>query len=313
MNVNHDTGSAKEVTGEPVRAIKSTKRGPVEYATLGDGPAVLALHGAMGGYDQSALLARTIGEAGYRFVCVSRPGYLGTPLSSGRTSDDQADLCAALLDELGVCEAAVMAVSGGGPCAIQFALRHPSRCWGLVLVSTCSGTIADRVPFAFQIMKVLARVPGFPAFMRRKAQRDPEASSRRSIADPAVRARTCRDPVAGPLLAALTQSTMDRMVLRLPGTENDIAITRRTDYPLERIAVPVMVVHGTADRIVPFKPHAEGFRQRVPGVEMVIVEGGEHVAIFTHRAQVRERVTGFLRQHAPRMGAKDEEASMIVE
>jgi hypothetical protein len=36
---------------EPV--IVNTRRGPVEYAAHGEGPAaVLALHGAMGGYDQ---------------------------------------------------------------------------------------------------------------------------------------------------------------------------------------------------------------------------------------------------------------------
>ncbi len=293
----------EEVTGEPVRAIINTKRGPVEYAALGDGPAVLALHGAMGGYDQSAILARTIGEAGYRFVCVSRPGYLGTPLSSGRTSEEQADLCAALLDELGIREAAVMAVSGGGPCAIQFALRHRSRCWAGVLVSTCSGKIAGGVPLAFHIMKLLARLPGFGAAMLKRAERDPERAARRSILDPAVRSRTLQDTVAGPLFFALTRSTLDRMALRLPGTENDIAVTRTTDYPLEQIAVSVLVIHGTADRIVPFAPHAESFQKRVPGAQLLAIEGGEHVTIFTHRAEVRERVTQFLRAHAPRMTA----------
>jgi pimeloyl-ACP methyl ester carboxylesterase len=275
----------------------------VEYATLGAGPAVLALHGAMGGYDQSAILARTIGEAGYQFLCVSRPGYLGTPLASGRTSEEQADLCAALLDHLGIKAAAVMAVSGGGPCAIQFGLRHPDRCWALVLVSTCSGKILGGVPVAFHIMKVLARIPGFQGFMARRAQRDPEAAARRSILDPAVRARTVQDPSAGPLLAALTRSTLDRMAARLRGTENDIAVTRATEYPLERLAVPLLVVHGTADRIVPFSPHAESFERRVPGAQLLAIPGGEHVSIFTHRAEVRERVTGFLRKHVPAGGS----------
>jgi hypothetical protein len=45
------------------------------------------------------------------------------------------------------------------------------------------------------------------------------------------------------------------MALRLPGTENDIAVTRSTKYRLERISVPVLVVHGTADRMVPLAEH----------------------------------------------------------
>jgi pimeloyl-ACP methyl ester carboxylesterase len=70
--------------------------------SFGEGPAVLALHGAMGGYDQGLILARTIGPPGYRFVSVSRPGYLGTPLCAGRTPEEQADLLAHLLDALGI-------------------------------------------------------------------------------------------------------------------------------------------------------------------------------------------------------------------
>lgn len=296
--------AVEEVTGTPVPGAIETKQGPVECATLGEGPAVLALHGAMGGYDQSFILARTIAEAGHRFICVSRPGYLGTPLSSGRTAEGQADLCAALLDELGLPEAGVMAVSGGGPCAIEFALRHRARCWGLVLVSTCSGKIAGGVPLAFHIMKLLGRWPAFERAMQKRMRRDPERAARRSILDPGVRARTLQDPIAGPLLAELTSSTLDRMSLRLAGTENDIAVTRTTDYPLEQIDVPVLVVHGTADRVVPFKPHAEAFRDRVPGARLLAIPGGEHVSIFTHRLEVRKEVTGFLRQQTPREGLR---------
>jgi pimeloyl-ACP methyl ester carboxylesterase len=260
---------------------------------------VLALHGAMGGYDQGLVLGRTIGEPGYRHVAVSRPGYLGTPLSAGRTSDEQADLCVDLLDALGIGRTAVLAVSGGGPCALQFALRHPNRCWGLVLISTCSGRIESRVPLAFHLIKLLARWPWFAAAMHRRAVRNPEAAARRSIPDPVVRARTLQDPDAGPLFTALLRSTSERMALRLPGTENDIRVTRTTTYPLEQIAVPVLVVHGTADPLVPFPRHGRALATRIPGAELLAIEGGEHVAIFTHRAVVRARVTQFLRQHAP--------------
>jgi pimeloyl-ACP methyl ester carboxylesterase len=48
-----------------------------------------------------------------------------------RPAHVQADAVAALLDVLGIRTAAVMAVSGGGPCALQFALRHPQRCCAL--------------------------------------------------------------------------------------------------------------------------------------------------------------------------------------
>jgi len=40
-----------------------TALGVVEYVEIGDGPVVVALHGAMGGCDQSLILAQTIGNA----------------------------------------------------------------------------------------------------------------------------------------------------------------------------------------------------------------------------------------------------------
>src|SRR5512133_1902046 len=81
-------------------ALSTTARGRVEWAEYGAGPAVLALHGAMGGWDQSLLLARTIAAGGHRFIGLSRPGYLGTPLAAGRSPEEQADLYAAALDVL---------------------------------------------------------------------------------------------------------------------------------------------------------------------------------------------------------------------
>jgi len=84
---------------------------------------------------------------------------------------------------------------------------------------------------------------------------------------------------------------------RLAGTKNDIEITRTTTYPLENLNVPVLVVHGTEDQLVQFDVHAKMFEARLPNAELLAVEGGEHVAIFTHRNIVRARVIGFMQSH----------------
>lgn len=121
-----------------------------------------------------------------------------------------------------------------------------------------------------------------------------EQTASRSFADAEVCARTLRDPEAGPLFVALLSSTCDRMNQRLAGTENDINITRMTSYPLERISVPTLVIHGTADCMVPYQLHAQALATRIPDVELLTIEGGEHVAIFTHRKEVKSRVSRFL-------------------
>lgn len=258
---------------------------------------MLALHGAMGGYDQSLLLARTIGSAGYRYIGISRPGFLGTPLASGKTPEQQADLCAALLDILGISTAAVMAVSGGGPCALHFALRHRQRCRGLVLVSTCGEKVETPIPFAFKLTMQLARLPAFARAIEKRARENCEAAASRSIPDPTLRARTLQDPEVGPLFTELLRSTCDRMAQRMPGTGNDIAVSRSTTAPLQDIAVPALIIHGTADRMVPFEIHAQALA-RIPDSEFLAIEGGEHVSIFTHRREIQACVAGFLREHS---------------
>jgi pimeloyl-ACP methyl ester carboxylesterase len=282
----------------PRPVVVATARGAVEYASVGEGPAILALHGAMGGWDQSLLLARTLGEAGYRYIAVSRAGYLGTPLASGRSPEQQADLHAALLDRLGVACAAVMAVSGGGYSALHFAVRHPDRCWALVLASTTGGP-TPAPPLAFHLLRLLGRLPGFARRARARAERDPMASARRSVTDPAALERLAADGEAWALFNALTLSTADRTARRLDGTFNDVAVTRAREYPLDRITVPALVLHGTRDPLVPFERHGKVLAERIPGAALVALQGGEHAAIFTHRAEARAATTRFLRDHAP--------------
>jgi pimeloyl-ACP methyl ester carboxylesterase len=276
----------------------TTRRGPVECAVAGEGPAVLALHGAMGGYDQGLLLARTVGAPGFQYVAISRPGYLGTELAIARSPAEQADLYRDVLDALGIRDVVVIAVSGGGPSALQFALTHRDRCRGAVIISSVCSKVEARLPLAWHVMKLAARCEPMVAAMRRKISRDPERAAARSIPDEALRARTVRDPEAGPLLLALQLSTLDRMRLRLPGTENDVATTRgNLSLELERIEVPVLIVHGTSDRAAPFA-QGRSMSARIPGAELLAIDGGDHVAIFTHREQARSRVAAFLLGHA---------------
>jgi pimeloyl-ACP methyl ester carboxylesterase len=285
----------------PPAEILSTPCGRVEYAALGEGPAVLCLHGAMGGYDQSLILASVLGEPGYRYLAVSRPGYLGTPAKSGRTPEAQADLFAALLDGLNIEHAAVMAVSGGGPAAIHFALRHRARCTALVLVSTPAQPTHTRPPLRFKLTMLLGRVPGMARAMQRKTAADPVGAARRSITDAVLLDRLMRDDETWSLMQELQSSTADQMPRRFAGTSIDIEVAATRRYPLEDIAVPTLLVHGTRDPMVPFAAHAQLAAERIPGAELVAIEGGEHAAIFTHRSEARARTTAFMRRHLARL------------
>jgi hypothetical protein len=60
--------------------VVETTCGPIEYATFGDGPPVLVVHGILGGFDQGIASARpTLGNE-FRAIVPSRFGYLRTPM-----------------------------------------------------------------------------------------------------------------------------------------------------------------------------------------------------------------------------------------
>jgi pimeloyl-ACP methyl ester carboxylesterase len=273
----------------------ATSRGIAEYATCGAGPAVLLLHGAMGGWDQGMMLAAAaIGPAPFQAIAVSRPGYLGTPLALGTAPAQQADVCADVLAALGVQRAAVVAISGGGQCALQFALRHPGRCRALVMISACSAPIAVRIPLRFHLLRVMARFPSLVARMRKKTVANLDTAAARSIPDPILRARTLNHPEVGPLFIEHLLSIMEHMPQRMPGTRNDIAQSRASfAYPVEYVATPTLIVHGTDDEAAPFA-QAESLAARLPNSEFLAIPGGRHVSLFTHHALIQPRIREFL-------------------
>src|SRR3954470_21793656 len=114
--------------------IAQTPCGPIEYASLGSGPALLIVHGAGGGFDQALDMAAPLVASGLRVVLMSRFGYLRTPLPSDASPAAQADAHACLLDALKIERAAVLGASAGAPSTMQLALRHPRRVSAMALL-----------------------------------------------------------------------------------------------------------------------------------------------------------------------------------
>jgi 2-hydroxy-6-oxonona-2,4-dienedioate hydrolase len=109
--------------------------GDIEFSQGGRGPAVLVVHGSGGGFDQGELLARAVLDDRVHWIAPSRFGYLRSTFAPGATFDEQAHAYAYLLDHLRIEQAAVVALSHGGPSALLFAALHPERVTSLTLIS----------------------------------------------------------------------------------------------------------------------------------------------------------------------------------
>ncbi|QBD80207.1 alpha/beta hydrolase [Ktedonosporobacter rubrisoli] len=261
-------------------SLIDTALGQVEYRKEGHGPALLIIHGTPGGYDQSILLARLLGGHDFTLIAPSRPGYLRTPATAGRKPEEQADLLAALLDALHLQKAIVLAISGGGPCALQFALRHPERCSGLIAISAITRRYTDE-----------EERKGWPLYLRILKY----ISDRLLLLDPVLYPLVV---LAGWLPGAKSPADMLRTLmlnrLRKAGYKIDMEqFALMPAYPLEKISAPTFILHGTADTDVPFE-HGELLASRLPHAHFMALKNAGHTAFWTRQEQVIPALRSFL-------------------
>ena len=284
--------------------VVETPRGAVEFARRGEPPYVLILHGTPQGHNAS-FIGEPLEAAGFGAITPSRPGYLRTPLNTGRTFAEQADAVAALLDTLGIDQVAVYALSGGGPSGIEFAARHPDRAQALILEVAISQTYRPDVspltmslvtnPFITWIQsELIKRFPRVVVAQLVKIE---------STLSAAQRTRVTNEILASPEKLGYVQRFIGEAPpfhLLRAGFDNDMAQFRAIEQlPLDQIRCPTLVLHGTHDGDVPFA-HAEAAADTIPNAELHRVEHGWHLLALSDGAEDYERVKiEFLRRHIP--------------
>src|SRR3989304_5549904 len=107
--------------------ILKTPDGEIEYAVKGEGTPILLLHGAGGGFDQGLWMSRVFLEDKYKFISVSRYGFLRSPIPDNASIKNQAALYSALLDDLNVTKVIVVAGWAGGASATHFAYDYSDK------------------------------------------------------------------------------------------------------------------------------------------------------------------------------------------
>ena len=68
---------------------------------------------------------------------------------------------------------------------------------------------------------------------------------------------------------------------------------------IKRIDVPTLILHGTADRILPIAGQGRRLHAALREAQYVEIEGGPHVMCVTHASEVNQQLLAFLRQPAP--------------
>ena len=270
--------------------VAQTPCGPIEYAAAGEGPAVLVVHGAGGGFDQAQGFVDELSRAGFRAVAMSRFGYLRTPLPPDASPAAQADAHACLLDALGIGRAATVGVSAGAPSTMQFALRHPQRATAMVLL----------VPLAYAPREAGAAAAEPSPATRFMFERALRSDFLYWAATHSARWLVLRTILATPPEVLATASAAERTRVRelmlniLPLSErqagllNDGAIGASIErYALERIAAPTLVISVVDDLYGTFHS-ARYTAAHIRDAQFIGYPSGGHVWVGHHHEIIAE-------------------------
>ena len=126
----------------------------VRFVEKGSGPAVVFSHGTLMDAAMFEPQLDHLAARGYRAIAYNSRVLTGEP--APHTLGDLVEDCRALMDDLGIEKCVLAGMSVGGFMALEFALAHPERLQGLVLIAATSKdyTAEERAAYRGQFDKL---------------------------------------------------------------------------------------------------------------------------------------------------------------
>jgi pimeloyl-ACP methyl ester carboxylesterase len=280
----HDAGAQGRLVPRPSGRL-------VHVVTAGDGPSVVHLHGTNTSSLSHLMIASRTPRL--RSYLVDRPGCgLSEPdaFEPGHFREYAVGFVGDVLDALQLETAVLVGASGGGVWATWYALAHPERVQGLVMLGSVPALPGSRIPLPLR----LAATPGLGDLMVRAVK-----PGRRMLvkmmaamgeADTIVRnpdlldslVAGARDPVASQANLAELRALIARGSIR-PGV-------RLNRQELRRLSVRTLMIWGDRDPVVPLE-QARSVAAEIPHARLEILPAG----------------------HAPQLGQPDRVAALLEE
>ena len=244
----------------------------IALAVQGRGPLLLFLHGIGGNRNHWQLQLAFFSRQGFRAAAWDARGYGDSEDYDGplQFEDFTSDLLRAI-DFLGERRVHLVGLSMGGRIARNFALAHPARVRTLTLANTSPGFDALSPE---EVLK----------FVEERRNRSPE-SMRRLLGS---RAR----PGAHDALLASFHALHNASYLKTL----EASVAQDRGAPLEKLAVPALVIAGDEDRLYP-PQLTERMARRIPGAKLVLLENCGHLSNLEQPERFNEVLLDFLKQH----------------
>ncbi len=250
------------------------------------GPVALLLHGVP---NSSYLFRDVLGPvaaAGWRAIAPDLPGYGDSPLAPPSTWERHVEAVERFRRELGLERVALVVHDWGGLIGLRWACDHPEAVSALVISDT--GFFSD------------GRWHGLARSMRTEGEGEQlmDAITREALA-----------AVLAQWSPALPEDAFEEYWKCYADAEHRrgiLELYRSGDFEklipyegrLEALGVPTLVLWAADDPFAPLAG-AKRFHERIPGAELVVVEGTGHFLFEDDRVRPGAEIARFLRERVP--------------
>lgn len=263
--------SAKPLA-KPVGQFVTVDGSRIHYLQQGAGPDLVLIHGASGSlldfqFGMMAELAKT-----YRVTAFDRPGLgFSDPLPQGNDQlAAQADALRAASVQLGLRDVLLVGQSYGGSVALAWALQDAPR--ALVLIA------APSLPWSGKLdpwYRVTAHPVGAAIVVPLAAAWVPQSYVRNSIS--AVFAPN-PEPAGYATGISIEQTLRVPVLVANAAQVNNLRpqiVAQHSDY--DRLTLPIELIHGDADTIVPLRVHSGPLAERLASADLTVLPGVGHM------------------------------------
>lgn len=264
-------------------------RSEVEYISVGEGPAIVLVHGLAGSWRNWLENIPRLSDR-HRVIAIDLPGFGASPMPSEQiTMPGYGSVVAGLAQELGLAgDTVLVGHSMGGVVVTEALLRSPESFAGACLLAA-AGPGATRTPggaeqFASRLVSLYGDRP----------VRDPGKSLSR---------KRLRNAQLAPFIAHPGQIGTEILWelltwgSRPPGLVPAALALGRLDgrEDLARIEAPVLLLWGTRDLLVPLRI-AYAYQRRLPNSELVVLNDTGHMLQMERPSRVNWEIEEFVRE-----------------
>jgi len=275
--------SRAEASHPPVGQFVMVDGLRVQYDMAGAGPDIILLHGASGNIRDFTFGLRDLLTPYFRVTAFDRPGlgYSGARPQGGFSLAGQVAVLRRAADQLGIVKPVLLGHSFGGSVALEWGLQGGPA--ALVLLSAASMPWPGALDASY---RVLSNPLGAALVGSVASAIVPESYVGKAIERifaPEKMPAGYVEHIGADL--TLRRETLIADARQVNGLRPQL-VEMAPKYP--GLALPVELIHGDADTIVPLEVHSARLVGMLPDAKLTVIPGGGHMPQHLHRGLVVE-------------------------